>query len=125
MVPTREELEQATLSQHLVKIFLPRFEIAPSDRLDLSDVLGNMGISKIGEIADIRLFDKPISGAFTVYQKSYIKVDEEQTTAASATIGEMVTAPRPDLIRFDRPFAFMLRHKETGIVLFGGRVMNL
>ncbi len=125
LVPTREELEQATLSQHLVKIFLPRFEIAPSDRLDLSDVLGNMGISKIGEIADIRLFDKPISGAFTVYQKSYIKVDEEQTTAASATIGEMVTAPRPDLIRFDRPFAFMLRHKETGIVLFGGRVMNL
>lgn len=70
--------------------------------------------------------DLSISG---VLHKAFIAVDEKGTEAAAATgvvVGvTSVVVPPPDEIRFtaDRPFLFLIRDRETGLVLFIGKVM--
>jgi serpin B len=59
--------------------------------------------------------------------RAYIAVDEQGTEAAAATTIAMTTSaevPPPLLVRADRPYAFAIIHKPTGIPLFVGRVTN-
>lgn len=56
-----------------------------------------------------------------------ISVDEYGTVAAAATaVGSQENSPpEPDVtVRADRPFLCLLRHTDTGAVLFAGRVMD-
>ena len=62
-------------------------------------------------------------------QKAFVEVNEEGSEAAAATAfrgGVVVESipPPPVYITIDRPFIFLLRHSETGTVLFMGRVLN-
>ena len=61
-------------------------------------------------------------------QKAFIEVNEKGAEAAAATafIGAFTTSipPPPVIITIDRPFIFLLRHSQTGAVLFMGRVLN-
>jgi serine protease inhibitor len=59
--------------------------------------------------------------------QAYIAVDEKGTEAAAATtivmsVSGQVTPPL--VVRADRPFAFAIVHRPTGIPLFVGRVTN-
>jgi serine protease inhibitor len=56
-----------------------------------------------------------------VKQKSFVKVDEEGTVAAAVT-GAVIVESAPLEIRVDRPFAFFIRERLTGTVLFLGVV---
>jgi serpin B len=59
--------------------------------------------------------------------QAYIAVDEKGTEAAAATTIAMATSGQiapPLVVRADRPFAFAIVHKPTGIPLFVGRVTN-
>lgn len=62
-------------------------------------------------------------------QHTYIKVDEEGTEAAAVTVvGSLETMVGPaNSIDFhiDRPFAFMIKEKSTGTILFMGKVTKL
>jgi serpin B len=64
-----------------------------------------------------------------VLHKAFIAVDEKGTEAAAATgvvVGvTSVQIPPPDEVRFiaDRPFLFVIRDRETGLVIFVGKVM--
>lgn len=62
-------------------------------------------------------------------QYTYIKVDEEGTEAAAVTVvGSFETsiAPlNPVDFHIDRPFAFMIKEKSTGTILFMGKVTKL
>ena len=58
-----------------------------------------------------------------VYHKAFVKVDEEGTEAAAATGMPMVWA-LPFEFRADHPFIFLIRDRETGAILFLGRVLN-
>ncbi len=65
----------------------------------------------------------------SVLHKSFIEVNEEGTEAAAATAVTMrtvsiSTGPEPISFRADHPFFFMIREKNTGTVLFMGRVVN-
>lgn len=65
----------------------------------------------------------------SVVHKSFIAVDEEGTEAAAATAIEMGTtgdeeAPEPLVIRLDRPFLYAIIERETGTVLFLGRLAD-
>jgi serpin B len=54
-----------------------------------------------------------------------IAVDEWGTVAAAATaLGfEESGPPEPELtIKANRPFLYLIRHRPTGLVLFGGQV---
>ena len=58
-----------------------------------------------------------------VYHKAFIKVDEWGTEAAAATGGVIVLA-LPMEVHVDHPFMFLIRDRETGAILFLGRVLN-
>ena len=62
-------------------------------------------------------------------QFTYINVDEEGTEAAAVTVGGMLDSAvgLPVTIPFyvDSPFAFMIKEKSTGAILFMGKVTKL
>ena len=65
---------------------------------------------------------------FVIHQ-AFVEVDEEGTEAAAATtIGIVGTSAggSSEVIRFtaDHPFIFIIQHKETGNILFMGKVMD-
>lgn len=65
-----------------------------------------------------------------VLQKAAIDVTETGTEAAAATavpvpsIAEHREEERPTLFHADRPFVYLIRHRETGTILFLGRMLN-
>ena len=66
-----------------------------------------------------------------VVHKTVLKVDETGTEAAAVTAIEeviVVGAPRhkPKIVEFkaDHPFLILIRHNETGAILFMGRINN-
>ncbi|KAL4443399.1 hypothetical protein ABPG75_011136 [Micractinium tetrahymenae] len=115
-----------------VKVFLPRFEIEVSTTLNRP--LQALGIRKPFEGGDITRIAANSSGAAVgdlmvsdVIHKVYAKVDEEGTEAAAATavvmVRSMMPRPRDEIeLRFDRPFAFAVVHKASGLALFSGEV---
>jgi serpin B len=63
-----------------------------------------------------------------VLHKAFLEVNEKGTEAAAATAVAMagvtsvpVTVPFTPTVRADRPFLFLIRDRETGVVLFLGR----
>ena len=65
----------------------------------------------------------------TVIHQAFIDVNEEGTEAAAATavvmsIIESLPPPIP-VFRADHPFMFIIQQKESGNILFMGRVSDL
>jgi hypothetical protein len=69
-----------------------------------------------------------------VLQKTFIEVDEKGTEAAAATalgsnvpmsnIHQPKTRPFVPVFRANRPFLFLIRHVDSGSILFMGRMAN-
>jgi serpin B len=64
-----------------------------------------------------------------VFHKAFIAVDEEGTEAAAATGIVMPRAAlrrRANIVTFhaDHPFVFLIRHSNSGAILFMGRVVK-
>lgn len=118
------------LRREVVRVDLPRFRVAGSHRL--AKVLAAMGMPSA--------FD-PTRADFTgltaqrklvvddVVHQVWVQVDETGAEAAAATAivmkrGSKPTAGKPKVFTADRPFAFVLRDRTTGLVLFHGRVTD-
>lgn len=59
--------------------------------------------------------------------KAVLTVDEEGAEAASATFIGFVPLSgiiQPATVTIDRPFLIFIRSKQTGLVLFSGKVVN-
>jgi serpin B len=83
------------------------------------DIAFDAGRADFYRIADVRPNRLYIS---RVEQKTYINVNETGTEAAAATaVGIGVTSMPPSLT-FTRPFLFAIRERESGTLLFIGRV---
>lgn len=100
------------------------FSVAePMQRLGLRDAfqMGVADYSRMFTAAEIE--DLYISRAF---HEAVVDFSEEGTEAAAATAIVMAVRggrpPAPEVVRFDRTFEFVIRHNETGAVLFVGRV---
>lgn len=59
-----------------------------------------------------------------VKHKTFIEVDEEGTEASAATSVAVRVTSAPPKIRVDRPFAFVLRERHSGTILFMGSVTD-
>ena len=66
-----------------------------------------------------------------VMHQAFINVDESGTEAAAVTIAAMAGAaeepeepPEPVIFKADHPFMFLIRHVESGTILFAGRVLD-
>lgn len=117
----------AQLSQHVVTLSLPKFDMTLP--LNLKDTLKSMGMVEAftndADFTGITDEIKPLKITDVVH-KAFIAIDESGTEAAAATavvIGTESAPMGPELdFKADRPFFFVIRDNETGTVLFMGRV---
>jgi serpin B len=58
-----------------------------------------------------------------VFHKAFIDVNEEGTEAAAAT-GVVAGGGVAPIFRADHPFVFLISEKDSGTILFMGRVVN-
>jgi len=113
-----------------VKVILPKFTF--SYDMELSEQLKSMGMPlAFSDEADFSgMTGKKDLKIDKVVHKAFIDVSEWGTEAAAATAVIMAetTAPyRPEPIpvfKADHPFIFMIRHNESGTILFTGRLMK-
>jgi serpin B len=116
------------LSRRRVALTMPRFEFESS--LALRETLDKMGMpDAFGEgVADFSGMDGTRNLYISaVVHKAFVAVDEAGTEAAAATavvIGERAAPAEPVEMTVDRPFVFVIRDRQTGTILFVGRVVD-
>jgi serpin B len=114
-------------STKLDSIFIPKFEF--DTKYFMVDTLTSMGMPTPFKWpgADFSGMDGTSSLFISdVIHQAYIKVDEEGTEAAAATAIIMIDtsiAPR-NVFNADHPFIFVIQEKETGNILFLGRIVS-
>jgi serpin B len=118
-----------------VKVWLPKFKFTVPT--ELAGVLQKMGLHEAFDMQKAnfkRMTDHP-EGVFIsrVIHKAFVETDEVGTEAAAATavIGFAAAAPgqvshdvRVKEFRADHPFLFVIKHEQTGALLFVGRVLD-
>lgn len=115
-----------------VLLFLPRFTF--TSEFGLGHILAQLGMPDA--FSGLRADFSGMTGRRDlviddVYHKAFVALDEAGTEAAAATAVVMVMAlgpspepPPPIEVRVDRPFLFLIRDRETGTILFLGRVLD-
>ncbi len=119
------------LENQRVKIFIPKFKF--ETKYFMADDLKEMGMPTAfrGLDADFSGMDgtKDLYISEVIHQ-AFVEVSEEGTEAAAATAVIMDTAapgqktPEIPVFRADHPFMFLIQEKDTGNILFLGRVIN-
>jgi serpin B len=121
-----------------VKLFLPRFKITWGT-VNMCGQLAALGMTlpfnrSQADFSGINGYQAPHEEALfisAVYHKAFAEVNEEGTEAAAATaVGMPDTGMRPSkpppvpVFRADHPFLFAIRDRETGTLLFLGRMAD-
>lgn len=104
-------------------LFLPKFKFDYENTLnDELERLG-MGIAFTDQ-ADLTGIAEEDLLVSEVKQKAFIEVSEEGTEAAAVTgVGVSVTSmPMIQTLKFDKPFVFLIRENNCGLILFTGAV---
>lgn len=115
------------LNEQEVEVHIPKF--TSNAKYSLADNLGNMGIlTAFTSGADFSGIssEKPLFISNVVHQ-AFIGVDEKGTEAAAATATAVRVASLPlqtPVFRADHPFIFMIQDKNTGLIMFIGRVSD-
>lgn len=109
-----------------VDLRLPKFDF--KNKLGLKEYLKALGIQDIfkGLPNALDISEKVSS----VTQNSYIKVDENGTEAAAVTLIVDRAMGMHDPIKYtemkvNRPFGFVIRERESGMILFMGKVTKI
>jgi serpin B len=125
----------ADITNHLaaqeVNLSLPKFSFTKDARM--GSLLRSLGMTDAFDlaIADFSGIDGNrdlyISG---VFHKAFISVDEHGTEAAAATAiagsgSSGVEPPLPLTFTVDHPYIFLIRERQTGLILFMGKVLSL
>ena len=106
-----------------IKLTLPLFEL--ESEFSLNQTLAEMGMpDAFGAGADF----SGMTGTRELWiseavHKAFVSVDEEGTEAAAST-AVVVLESEPLMVTVNRPFIFLIRDRDTGTLLFVGRVMN-
>jgi len=120
-----EWLEEAAVRE--TQVILPRFKV--TSRFDLGRMLAEMGMPLA--FAPGRADFSGMNGKRDLFigkviHQAWVEVDEQGTEAAAATaVGMMTTSlERPPLFHANHPFLFLIRDRQTGSILFLGRVVD-
>jgi serpin B len=113
------------LQKRPARVWLPRLKLA-SD-FELSKILAAIGMPSA--FAAARADFSGMTGKRdifidAVFHKAYIEVQEEGTEAAAATAVVIKKGPVPLNFRADHPFLFLIRDRQSGAIVFMGRVAN-
>ncbi len=120
-----------TASPGKIQISLPKFSFEGDyTKKEFNKILANLGMNEA--FSDNADFSRMLVG-FTkgdlkideVAHKTFVKVDEEGSEAAAVTsIGIAYTSAGPTSFVFNRPFVYLIREKNSGAILFMGKMMN-
>ena len=102
-------------------ITLPKFKF--EYKISLKDILVDMGmgIAFLPSADFSNMFADGVGWIDKVEHKTFVQVDEEGTEAAAVTVVTMVDSAMPGFYA-NKPFLFVIHEKETGTILFMGRV---
>lgn len=114
-------------AQGSVILSLPRFEV--EWRQNVAPDLAKMASLPFSRSADFSAMGHPAMGISLVLHVCKMRVDEEGTVAAAATVVAMAgsAAPKPEepkVLHFDRPFVVALVEETSGARLFEGTVYD-
>ena len=126
-------IREMTFQQLHLKLPKFRFE----SKLMLSETLRSMGVTEAFDPGSANFSgmdgrsckagDEECLFIQEAVHKAHVSVDEEGTEAAAATaviMGIESEKPEPINLFIDRPFIFLIRHNDTGAILFMGRVLK-
>jgi serine protease inhibitor len=125
---TVEQLEKWLQHLHWIKVqvSIPKFTI--NSKFNLSRTLQKLGMKDaFNSRADFSGIDGTKSLSLdSVIHQAFVDVNEQGTEAAAATAifltrGLIQETP---VFRADHPFIFLIRHNDSGNILFMGRVVN-
>ncbi len=121
-----EEYKAQMKEERLDEICLPKFEI--ETKYFMQETLSNLGMPTAftGEADFSGMAGGRDLFISEVIHQAYVKVDEKGTEAAAATavVMRLTAVPETKIFRADRPFLFIIQEKETGAILFMGRISN-
>jgi len=120
------------LKEQRVKVFIPKFKF--ETKYFMEDTLKEMGMPTAFSVASADfsgMTGKRDLFISKVIHQAFVEVNEEGTEAAAATavIMGLTSAgpgnePKIPVFRADHPFVFIIQEKETGSILFMGRVSD-
>ena len=109
-----------------VEVALPKFKLM--EQFSLSSVLSTMGASDMFDPgrADFSGITAGPEAVFVseVVHKAFVEVNEKGTEAAAATAVVANFCCLPPSFIANHPFLFLIRHNESGAILFLGRMAN-
>lgn len=124
----RLEALLSSSSQEYVELFLPKFEVNGDAQLERS--LGELGARTLftpsADFSGLTTYPLKVSA---IAHEAVLRVDENGLEGAAATAAMMrltavVREPDPIRVDVDRPFLFLVRHRDTGAVYFLARVVD-
>ena len=109
------------------EIYLPKFEI--EEKYSLKNILSEMGMpTSFSPSADFSaITGKKELFISDVIHQAYVKVDEKGTEAAGATavvINVTGVFTKKKIFKADHPFIFIIQEKNTGNILFVGKIFK-
>ena len=110
-----------------LEVIFPKFKL--TQQFELNDILAKKGAEEmfIPGKADLSGISPEPLFVSQVVHKAFVEVNEEGTeTAAATAIGiklESISLPKP-MFKADHPFLFLIRHNESGGILFLGRLIK-
>lgn len=125
---TSNRLNEVHLRSTSVELSLPRFKIESTFK-NLVPQLRKQGLHAMFDdrVANFsRMSDWPLFVS-QVIQKVVIEVNEEGTVAAAVTAAVMTRSmmmPETAIMTCNRPFLFLIREPESGVVFFSGTVSH-
>ncbi len=130
--------ELSTSDRYIVDLKMPKWRM--DQRIKLRGTLRSMGVVRAfecnaefeGMIVPRKQPEHYITTRLQdVIHQTFIEIDEQGLEAAAATGISMIRVSsgprvRPKKIKFyaDHPFLYIIRHAETGMILFMGRMVN-
>lgn len=121
-----DEYRSSMRETKLDSISIPKFEF--DTKYFMKNDLINMGMpTPFSMYADFSGMDgTPLLYIENVIHQAYVKVDEKGTEAAAATavVMSLKASMNENIFRADHPFVFVIQEKETGNILFLGKITD-
>lgn len=115
----------AGFSGREIGVWLPKFKLGYAETLNDALTALGMGIA-FTPAADFTKINQ--SGGLLIDEvkhKTYVEVNEEGTEAAAVTSIGIGIVSEPPNITFDHPYLYVIRERQSGTILFIGKMMDV